>query len=290
MKQKLRIGGVPEHFNLPWKQASADGAFSAAGFDVEFIDYPGGTGAMNAALRNRDLDAALLLTEGAVLDILSGSDNRLVSVYVNSPLVWGIHVATSSRIQSVDDIQGKRFAISRYGSGSHLIATVDAAERGFDVTAMEFVVVDNIDGARAALADGRADVFLWEKHMTQPLVDQGEFRRIGERVVPWPAFVVSARLDYLSGHGQLVDSALTIVSEYADRLKASADAAKRIADTYNIAFADAESWLSGVQWSRSRRYPADAMDRVATALRTLDMIVTSDPAQGDIWYTLPQSY
>ena len=289
MNKKLRIGGVPEHFNLPWKQALADDAFLAAGLEVEFVDYPGGTGAMNAALRSGDLDAALLLTEGAVLDILSGSDNRLVSVYVNSPLVWGIHVAASADILSEDDIQGKRFAISRYGSGSHLIATVDAAERGFDVNAMEFVVVDNIDGARAALADGRADVFLWEKHMTQPLVDHGEFRRIGERVVPWPAFVVSARLDYLAGRGQLVDSALTIVSEYADRLKADAGAAKRIADTYNIALADAESWLSGVQWNRSRRYPADAIDRVATALRTLDMIGPSDPAQDDIWYPLPRS-
>lgn len=289
MNQKLRIGGVPEHFNLPWKQALADDAFLAAGFEVEFVDYPGGTGAMNAALRSGDLDAALLLTEGAVLDIVSGSDNRLVSVYVNSPLVWGIHVATSSRIQSVDDIQGKRFAISRHGSGSHLIATVDAAERGFDVTAMQFVVVDNIDGARAALADGRADVFLWEKHMTQPLVDRGEFRRIGERAVPWPAFVVSARVEYLAKHGQVLNTALSIASDYADRLKADAGAAQRIAGAYGIALADAESWLSDVRWSRSRRYPADAIERVVTALRTLDMIGTTDRAQDDIWYPLPES-
>jgi quinolinate synthase len=35
---------------------------------VEFIDYPGGTGAMTAALRDKDLEAAIVLTEGAVLE------------------------------------------------------------------------------------------------------------------------------------------------------------------------------------------------------------------------------
>ena len=41
-------------------------------------------------------------------------------------------------------------------------------------------------------ASGNADVFFWEKFMTKPLVDAGRFRRVGEFVAPWPAFVVCA--------------------------------------------------------------------------------------------------
>ncbi len=274
---KLRIGGVPEHFNLPWKRAIAAGAFSAAGIDMEFIDYPGGTGAMNAALRDKELDAALLLTEGAVHDILNGGRNKMVSVYVESPLVWGIHVSTSSNIRKIEEIEGKRYAISRFGSGSHLIATVDAAERGFSLDDMEFVVVDDIDGARAALLSGEADVFLWEKHMTQPLVDSGEFRRIGERVVPWPAFAVSVRADYLDRHSAAVRVALEIVAEFTRQLKRDPDAARQISEAYGIGDENARSWLHSVEWNHDRRRPDAAIDRIVTALLSQNLVQSAEP-------------
>jgi len=260
----MRVGGVPEHFNLPWKLAIADNAFTGTGLDVEFIDYPGGTGAMTAALRAHELEAAIVLTEGAVLDILNGSDNQLVSVYVESPLIWGIHVAADGPVTAVT--KGQRVAISRFGSGSHLIAVVDAMMRGFDPTTMEFVVVDNIDGARAALAEGRAELFLWERHMTQPLVDSGEFRRIGEREVPWPAFVVSARKDFLETHVDALRTALDIVATYCQKLKNGDDSARLISDACGIAPADAERWLAGVRWTNHGQPPTAALERIKSAL------------------------
>ena len=286
MTRQLRIGGVPEHFNLPWKLAVADRAFSSIGVDVEFIEHPGGTGAMTAALRAGELDAALMLTEGATLDIVTGGDNRLVSVYVESPLVWGIHVSAASAIRNVADIAGQRFAISRHGSGSHLIAIVDAAERGFDSQSMSFVVVDTIEGARAALATGTADVFLWERHMTQPLVDAGEFRRIGERVVPWPAFVVSVRREYLSHSADALRRCLDIVADYAARLKHGADSATLISKTYEIDRSDASAWLADVHWSQNHDYPADDIHRVLTALRLQGIIPNAEVSEKALWHAL----
>ena len=260
----MRIGGVPEHFNLPWKLAIADNAFAGTGIDVEFIDYPGGTGAMTAALRDHELETAIVLTEGAVLDIFNGSDNRLVSVFVESPLVWGIHVAADGPVTTVEE--GQRVAISRFGSGSHLIAVVDAMMRGFDPTIMEFVVVDNIDGARTALAEGRADIFLWERHMTQPLVDAGEFRRIGERKVPWPAFVISARNDFLQMNADALRSALEIVAAYCKKLKDGNESALLISEACGIAATDAKRWLAGVHWTNDRQQPTAALERIKGAL------------------------
>ncbi len=40
--------------------------FRSKGIIYEWIDYPGGTGAMVEALRNGELDVAIMLTEGAV--------------------------------------------------------------------------------------------------------------------------------------------------------------------------------------------------------------------------------
>ena len=287
MNMQLRIGGVPEHFNLPWRQAIDDGAFEARGIDVDFIEYPGGTGAMTAALAAGEIDAALLLTEGAVADILGGSDNRLVSVFTDTPLIWGIHVAAKSDIQDVSDIEGRRYAITRRGSGSHLIAIVDAAERGFSIPDSAFELIGTIDGARKALADGSADVFLWEKHMTQPLVDTGEFRRVGEREVPWPSFVVSARRDYLADRSATLRTALEVVRNYAARFKASDDSAELICKTYGLELADARSWLSHVQWSRDARCPEEALRRVVDALRAQGIVPAGDSVSlSDIWQPL----
>ncbi len=287
MKKQLRIGGVPEHFNLPWQQAIDALSFGELNIDVIFTEYPGGTGAMTTALAEGELDAALLLTEGAVADILNGSDNRLVSVYVDSPLIWGIHVAAGSEIRDASEIEGRRYAISRYGSGSHLIAIVDAAERGFSTTNMAFETVGTIDCAREALKEGTADVFLWEKHMTQPLVDAGEFRRVGERAVPWPAFVVSVRRDYLAGHAAVLRSVLGIVRTFAKQLKDGKDSALLISRSYDIALADAESWLEHVQWSSDTVCPDEALVRCIDALQSQGVIASEGPQEiGDIWQSL----
>ena len=69
---KLRIGGVPEHFNLPWHLALEARRFESLGIEVAWRDYPGGSGAMAKALRDGELDAALLLTEGAVAAVADG--------------------------------------------------------------------------------------------------------------------------------------------------------------------------------------------------------------------------
>lgn len=286
MTDTIRVGGVPEHFNLPWKLAIEEHAFEEHGLDVRFTDYPAGTGAMVAALRDGELDVAVVLTEGAVLDALSGSGNRLVRVFVDSPLTWGIHVAAGGPVHDVADIAGHPVAISRYGSGSHLIAIVDAIERGFDPGSMEFVVVDNLDGARRALAAGDADVFLWEKHMTQPLVDSGEFRRVGERVVPWPAFVVSVRPGILDTRPDDLRTMLDTVRDRAKQLQTDPHTVTLVAERYGLAERDAAAWFRTVLWSDNKSCPEDAIRRVARALHAQGAIAAADVDPHAIWHTL----
>jgi hypothetical protein len=38
---------------------------------------------------------------------------------VQSPLIWGIHVAANSKYKTVSDLEDTAVAISRQGSGSH---------------------------------------------------------------------------------------------------------------------------------------------------------------------------
>jgi len=286
VKKAVRVGGVPEHFNLPWRLAAADGAFAAAGLDVSWTEIAAGSGEMTRRLRDDELDLALVLTEGAVADILQHDRNRIVKVYVSSPLTWGIHVAADGPLKRLRDMKGRRVAISRHGSGSHLIAIVDAAARGWDTGAMSFVVVDDMDGARRALATGKADVFLWEKHMTQPLVDSGEFRRLGVREVPWPAFVVSARRECLAERATDVRKVLDIVERYARNFSRRQSAPDLVAETYGLRPASARDWFAEVRWATGYRCPSAAIRRAIEALVNQGVVGRRGVDPRELWHPL----
>ncbi|MFK7900015.1 MAG: ABC transporter substrate-binding protein, partial [Cyclobacteriaceae bacterium] len=108
---RFNIGGVPEHFNLPWHLCIEDGTFESKNLTVYWKDFPGGTGAMCQALRNKEIDIAIVLTEGAIYDIAQGNNSKIISWYVTSPLIWGIHTAASSKIESEEDMEGCKYAI-----------------------------------------------------------------------------------------------------------------------------------------------------------------------------------
>jgi sulfonate transport system substrate-binding protein len=269
---KLRIGGVPEHFNLPWHLASEAGRFEPLGIEIVWRDYPGGSGAMAKALRDRELDAALLLTEGAVAAVSDGVPLEIVSLYTDSPLVWGIHVPAASRFRTVDELAGARYAISRTGSGSHLMAVVHARAQGWPVEGMRLVGVDNLDGAVAAFAAGRADVFFWEKLMTKPLVDAGKFRRVGEFTAPWPAFVVCAARALDGDRRTGLGRAVALVLEEARALRAQPDAAQLIAGRYGLRAADVAEWLETVRWSSRVGVAANDVGQACMALGSLGVL------------------
>ncbi len=53
--EQIILGGVPEHFNLPWHMGIEKGKFSKKGVDLKWLDFPDGTGAMCQALRDKKL-------------------------------------------------------------------------------------------------------------------------------------------------------------------------------------------------------------------------------------------
>ena len=281
--KSLRIAGVPEHFNYPWELAAREGLYQELGLKLAFQEVPGGTGAMCAALAKQEVDAALLLTEGAVLDVLRGSGNRLLKVYVSTPLEWGIHVPAGSAIEHVSDLAGRTVAISREGSGSHLIAIVDALARGFSLEHMRFHTVGSLVGARQAFARSEAEVFLWEKTMTQPLVDAGEFRRIGIRAAPWPAFLMSVRPQAYARFRELWRPLLDGVVACAWRLQRRRSAAAELAARYGLQESEVAAWLQAVRWSGSWRRPAAALNRVVDALQAQGAIAPGAVSLDAIW-------
>ncbi|MCZ4319796.1 substrate-binding domain-containing protein [Aequorivita viscosa] len=244
------IGGVPEHFNLPWYIALRDKEFQKEEINLRWKDYPGGTGEMAAALRNKEIDMAVILTEGIVRDIINGNDSKIVQVFVKSPLLWGIHVAADSDYEEILDLKGTDAAISRYGSGSHLMAFVNAENHHWDLkNDLKFKVIQGLDGALEGLPKGKGDYFMWEKFMTKPYVDNGTFRLIGESPTPWPSFVIAVRNEVLINEEACVKAILKVINDTTANFKAFPNVDELIAKRYGQKIEDVREWLSLTSWS-----------------------------------------
>ena len=249
--KNVNIGGVPEHFNLAWYTTLKDGKYKEEGINLRWHDYPGGTGAMCKGLRNGDIDIAVILTEGIVKDIIEGSPTKIVQTFVQSPLIWGIHVAHNSDYNTIEDVRGTKAAISRYGSGSHLMAYINAENNSWNIREdLDFEVIKNLDGAIEGLSNGDADYFLWEKFTTKPLVDQNIFRRIGNCPSPWPCFVIAVREDFIENHKPELKVILDIINSETEHFKDIPYIDKTIARRYDQKLEDVQEWLSITQWSQ----------------------------------------
>jgi len=204
-----------------------------------------------------------------VLDIARGGTHRIVKVYVDTPLEWGIHVAANGDIHDLGDAEGKRYAISRKGSGSHIMAAVHAASVSWPTDHLKYVQIDTLVGARKALPAGDADVFFWEKTMTHPYVEAGEFRRVGIFHSPWPSFVVCASEKCLAEKEQSVLELVQNINVLSAGLKHNEDAAVLIANAYGITTEAAATWLKDTSWNTQLDLPYATLQSVLDSLSKL---------------------
>ena len=267
----LKIVGVPEHFNLPWHLCLENGEFEKENIDLQWTDVPEGTGKMCQMLRDGSTDIAVILTEGIIKDIVGGNPSKIVQIYVESPLIWGIHVAAQSNYQSLTDLNKTKAAISRIGSGSQLMAYVNAKNQGWNTIELQFEIVNTIDGAVTALTDGTADYFMWEHFMTKPLVDKGVFRRLGDCPTPWPCFVIAVREEVLAKQPETITKLLGIINAKTRIFKAISDIDKQLAKTYNQKIEDIKEWLRLTEWSQEK-IDAVLLDRIQNQLVELNII------------------
>lgn len=274
--KKVKIIGVPEHFNMPWHLAIEEGAFEERGIELEWTDIPEGTGKMCQMLENQETDLAIILTEGLIKSITEGNPAKIVQEYIASPLHWGIHVGAKSTYNSIDDLMGRKVAISRFGSGSHLMAYVNAQNEGWDTQNLQFEVINNLDGAVEALTKGTADYFMWEHFTTKPLVDQQVFRRLGDCPTPWPCFVIAATDSFIQDNASTLEHILEIINMYTADFKQIPSIDRTLANRYGQQLEDIQEWMSMTRWSQSQLKP-QTVEKVQDTLMDLKLIVKQKP-------------
>lgn len=268
----FNIGGVPEHFNLPWRLAIEESKFRDIGMQLNWNDMGGGTGQMIRGLESGTLDIAVLLTEGVTKAILQGLKAKIIQVYITSPLHWGIHVPYDSDINSVEQLEHQTFAISRTGSGSHLMSYVKADQEGWDTTKLKFNVIGDIYGGLWALENNEAQAFLWEKYTTYPYTEQKKCRYIGEVVTPWPCFCIAVREEVYNEHLDLMKEMCEVVNTRAKFMKTEENIIDILSWRYNLRRGHVINWLNETEWNyKGIEYPL-AFDKAVKYLLKLNLI------------------
>ena len=270
--KNVRIGGVPEHFNYAWYLALKQGHFKEHNIDVRWKDYFGGSGQMTKALRENEIDMAVILTEGIIKDITEGSPSKIVQIFVESPLIWGIHVAQDSTYKNLSELKGQKAAISRYGSGSHLMAYVNALKLKWNTASdLQFEVVKDLDGAVESLSRKEADYFMWEKFTTKPLVDEKIFRRLGDCPTPWPCFVIAVRDEFILNEKETLQNILKTINAITSSFKEISQIDRIISERYQQKNEDVKAWLELTEWSQKNIDP-ETVEAVQNQLLKLNII------------------
>lgn len=267
----VRIIGVPEHFNLPWHLAIEEGAFEDRGIDLVWNDVPEGTGRMCELLKTEEADIAIILTEGIIKSISEGNPVKIAQEYISSPLLWGIHVAQDSDHTSISDLENAPIAISRMGSGSHLMANVHAQNQGWKVDKLQYEIINNLDGAIKAFSEGSTSYFLWEHFTTKPWVEKGVFRRLGDCPTPWPCFVIAVTDQFLTEKSDLLAHILEVINTYTKEFKKIPSIDRTLSNRYEQHLEDIQIWLSKTSWGQ-QQLAEEVVNEVQKRLHELQLI------------------
>jgi ABC-type nitrate/sulfonate/bicarbonate transport system substrate-binding protein len=282
-KNTIRIGGVPEHFNLPIHLAIENGEFKSRGVNVEWTTYKGGTGQMTKAFENGEIDVCVLLTEGIINAIINGNPSKIISNYVISPLCWGVHTAADNPLNNYLNIFDKNFAISRFGSGSHLMAIVDANTKDQKIHPEKFKVIKNLEGALESLKKHETDVFYWEKYTTKPYVNSGELKRIGEFYTPWPCFVVAASDKILKEQPENVIRVLRTIHDSNDRFMQNENSVNLVSERYEQKVDDVKRWYHNTEWAIHGWVSNKMLKSVIYSLQMADIVEKDKEIPALVW-------
>ena len=165
-------------------------------------------------------------------------------------MIWGVHVAQNSPYQNLSELEKKKVAVSRMGSGSHLMSLVNATNQHWKTDDLEFEIVNTIQGAVENLTKGTADYFMWERFMTKPLVDKGIFRRVADCPTPWPCFVIAVRNEFLEANIQTIALLLETINNTTIKFRDIPNIDRTLASKYHQKLEDVQEWLSLTKWSQ----------------------------------------
>jgi NitT/TauT family transport system substrate-binding protein len=151
---KLTVGYSPiSAAMLPFFIAVEEKQFQMHGLEVVPIFF-GGSPLINAAMLAGEFPISLTGGAGIISSQLAGSDLMVIGSYLQVLTIDGM---AKPEIKSINDLKGKKIAVSRIGASTYFAGLSMLDSRGLKPTEVVFIQADGVGESFATLANGAVD-------------------------------------------------------------------------------------------------------------------------------------
>lgn len=215
---------------------------------------------------------------------------HIASTYVESPLRWALSTGAERKdVTDVKGLRGKKVGISRIGSGSHIMSTVLADQRGWLASksvkarlpttassSLEPIVCGPLASLITAVQSGTADFFMWEHYTTKSHWDDNTLKRLGEIATPWNGWHIAVRGPHSD---QRLDQHLyPLLAQGIRHFREERDEVLDwICDNLPYSRADAEAWYKEVRYPHALgRKNIGGIEAALTSLKKAGVVQNED--------------
>ena len=151
---KLTVGYSPiSAATLPFFIAVEERLFQKHGLEVVPVFF-GGSPLINAAMMAGEFPIGLTGGAGIISSQLAGSDLTVIGSYLQVLTIDGM---AKPAIKTIDDLKGKKVAVSRIGASTYFAGLSMLDSRGMKPTDVVFIQAGGVGESYAALANGAVD-------------------------------------------------------------------------------------------------------------------------------------
>lgn len=166
--------------------------------------FTGNTGAVQNALAAGSIDMGI--AGQTMIQALCGSNPaslKIVADQVDPNHQWALFVKNDTanlNLNSMSQLQGKNFGVSRVGSEGYSMTVYFASTLGWTSSQYKYTAVGGLTALVSAVDSGSIDAFFWDTSTTGPLVQQGLIREVFTTPYPGAFSVVMATNSFISSH------------------------------------------------------------------------------------------
>ncbi len=176
----IAVGGKASLYYLPLTIAEQLGYFKEQGLDVEFSDFAGGAGALQAVV-------------GGAAEVVSGAYEHTINLQSKGQffqafvlqgrapaIALGVSTRTMAGYKTLADLKGKKIGVSAPGSSTNMMVNLLLSRAGLKAQDVNFIGVGTAASALTAMRSGQIDAISNFDPVMTMLEQKGDVRIISD--------------------------------------------------------------------------------------------------------------
>lgn len=198
----------------------------ALGYDAELTPFTGAAPAIHEAFVSKDLDYAYYAGFAGIAAKSNGIDTKLIAV-TSFGSIWQLAVSTDSKIESLQDLKGKKIAYTRGATPQMYILKIleEAGLSAEDVELLNSTVPEGL----SSLSSGAVDAAVISYGQAKELVDAGTVKVVHKGIDADPErfyepMVLTGRSEFVKEHKEVNEAIIKAMLKAKDKMKEDPEA------------------------------------------------------------------